>query len=150
MRSLGAASLEQVSRAPTYQLGRSKGVNMNVTFIGVGAIGLPMAVRIQRAGHDVTGVDVSESVIANAKSSGIETVGNIVDAPAAEVVVVMVATPDQLVGLVSRVGGAVRGQLWIIMSTVGPHSVREQGQVLQRAGAQIGRASCRERVCYPV
>ena len=110
---------------------------MNVTFIGVGAIGLPMAVQIQRAGHDITGVDVSESVIANAKSSGIETVGNIVDAPAAEVVVVMVATPDQLVGLVSRVGGAVRGQLWIIMSTVGPHSVREQGEVLQRAGARV-------------
>jgi 3-hydroxyisobutyrate dehydrogenase-like beta-hydroxyacid dehydrogenase len=110
---------------------------MKVTFIGVGAIGLPMALQIKRAGHEVTGVDVSEAVIANAKASGIETVGNVTDAPAPEVVVVMVATPDQLTGLVGRVAASVRGQLWIIMSTVGPQSVREQGEALRRGGARV-------------
>ena len=110
---------------------------MKVTFIGVGAIGLPMALRIQRAGHAVTGVDVSDAVVEKAKASGIDTVRAFSDAPAAEVVVVMVATPDQLSGLVERVVGAVRGQLWVIMSTVGPQSVREQGQALQRAGARV-------------
>jgi 3-hydroxyisobutyrate dehydrogenase len=110
---------------------------MKVTFIGVGAIGLPMALRIQRAGHDVTGVDVSDPVIANAKSSGIGTVRAFADAPAAEVVVVMVATPDQLAGVVNRVDDSVRGQLWLIMSTVGPQSVRDQGEALQRAGARV-------------
>ena len=39
---------------------------MKVTFVGVGAIGLPMALQIKRAGHEVTGVDVSAAVIANA------------------------------------------------------------------------------------
>ena len=73
---------------------------MNVTFIGVGAIGLPMALRIQGAGHAVTGVDVSDTVIANAKSDGIETFGHFSAAPTADAVVVMVATPDQLAGLV--------------------------------------------------
>jgi 3-hydroxyisobutyrate dehydrogenase-like beta-hydroxyacid dehydrogenase len=110
---------------------------MKVTFVGVGAIGLPMALQVQRAGHEVTGVDVSDTVIANAKSSGIATVSNYVDAPAADVVAVMVATPDQLAGLVGRVTDSVRGQLWVIMSTVGPQSVREQGEVLQRAGARV-------------
>jgi 3-hydroxyisobutyrate dehydrogenase-like beta-hydroxyacid dehydrogenase len=110
---------------------------MKVTFIGVGAIGLPMALRIQRAGHEVTGVDVSDTVIAHAKSSGIETVSNFLDAPAAEAVVVMVATPDQLAGVVGRVTDSIRGTLWIIMSTVGPHSVREQGEVLRQAGARV-------------
>ena len=110
---------------------------MQVTFIGVGAIGLPMALRIQQAGHDVTGVDVSDSVIAHAKSSGIETVKSFADAPPAEVVVVMVATPDQLARLVTEVIGRVRGQLWLIMSTVGPQCVREQGQALERAGAHV-------------
>ena len=47
---------------------------MKVTFIGIGAIGLPMALRIQGAGHDVTGVDVSASVVTTAKASGVETV----------------------------------------------------------------------------
>jgi 3-hydroxyisobutyrate dehydrogenase-like beta-hydroxyacid dehydrogenase len=111
---------------------------MKVTFIGVGAIGLPMALQVQRAGHEVTGVDVSDTVIANAKSSGIATVSNYVDAPAADLVVVMVATPDQLAGLVGRVTeDSVRGQLWVIMSTVGPQSVREQGEALQQAGARV-------------
>lgn len=110
---------------------------MKVTFIGVGAIGLPMALQLQRAGHEVTGVDVSDVVIATARSSGIETVTYFSDAPNPDVVVVMVATPDQLAGLVGRITGSVRGQLWLIMSTVGPQSVREQGEVLQRAGARV-------------
>ena len=110
---------------------------MNITFIGVGAIGLPMALRIQRAGHSVTGVDVAEAGIANAKASGIAAVKNLADAPAADVVVVMVATPEQLAALVARVTRAVRGQLWLIMSTVGPKSVRQQGEILQRAGARV-------------
>ena len=57
---------------------------MEVTFIGVGAIGLPMALQIQRSGHQVTGVDLSDAVIANAKSSGIDSVKDFADAPAAE------------------------------------------------------------------
>ena len=110
---------------------------MKVTFIGVGAIGLPMALQLKRAGHAVTGVDVSDPVIANAKAGGIETLGNVFDAPAAEVVVVMGATPDQLAALVNRVATSVRGQLWIIMSTVGPQAAREQGEVLRRGGARV-------------
>ena len=110
---------------------------MKVTFIGVGAIGLPMALQIQRAGHEVSGVDVSDAVIATARSSGIETVTHLADAPNPDVVVVMVATPDQLAGLVGQITGSLRGQLWLIMSTVGPQSVREQGEVLQRAGARV-------------
>jgi 3-hydroxyisobutyrate dehydrogenase-like beta-hydroxyacid dehydrogenase len=47
---------------------------MKVTFIGVGAIGLPMALQVQRTGHEVTRVDVSDSVIAKAKAAGIATV----------------------------------------------------------------------------
>ena len=110
---------------------------MKVTFIGVGAIGLPMALRIQRAGHAVIGVDVSATVVANASSAGIETVSNLLDAPPADVVVVMVATPDQLAGLVAQVTESARGQLWVIMSTVGPQCAREQGVALQRAGARV-------------
>ena len=110
---------------------------MKVTFIGVGAIGLPMSLQIKRAGHEVTGVDVSAAVIANATSSGIETVNDLSDAPAADIVVVMVATPDQLAGIIGRVTQSVRGQLWLVMSTVGPQSVRDQGEILQRAGARV-------------
>ena len=133
---------------------------MNVTFIGVGAIGLPMALRIRNAGHTVTGVDVSDTVIAHAKANGIDTVADFARAPAADVVVVMVATPEQLAGLVGRVtgsGDSVRGQLWLVMSTVGPDAIREQGAILARAGARVvdapvtggvARAKTGERVIF--
>lgn len=110
---------------------------MLVTFVGVGAIGLPMALQVQKAGHSVTGVDVFEPVIARAKANGLDTVNGFAAAPAAETVVVMVATPEQLAHLVTDVGDKARGQLWIVMSTVGPASVREQGEALQRAGARV-------------
>lgn len=110
---------------------------MQVTFIGVGAIGLPMALQIKAAGHAVTGVDVSDAVLAHATSQGITTVREFAAAPSADAVVVMVATPDQLSTLVERVGTAAQGMLWIIMSTVGPQSVREQGEALQRVGARV-------------
>lgn len=113
------------------------GLGVQVSFIGVGAIGLPMALQIQRAGHAVTGVDVSDVVIANAKASGLETVRSLDEAPRAEVVVVMVATPEQLSALVNQVADEARGQRWIIMSTVGPAAVREQGKNLRRAGARV-------------
>ncbi|KQP12770.1 NAD(P)-dependent oxidoreductase [Pseudorhodoferax sp. Leaf267] len=110
---------------------------MQVTFVGVGAIGLPMALRVQGAGHRVTGVDVSDAVIANAKAQGIETVAQWAAAPEADAVVVMVATPAQLAGLVRAVDTVPPGQLWILMSTVGPDAVREQGQALRQRGARV-------------
>ncbi|QRX81938.1 NAD(P)-dependent oxidoreductase [Glaciimonas sp. PAMC28666] len=110
---------------------------MNVTFAGVGAIGLPMAIRIQGAGHTVTGVDVSPVGVTNAQASGMNAVAGFSLAPKADIVVVMVATPQQLATLVSDVGGAADGQLWLVMSTVGPDSVREQGAILRAAGARV-------------
>ena len=110
---------------------------LNVTFIGVGAIGLPMALRIQAAGHAVTGVDVSLAGIANATKNGVDAVSGFALAPKGDIVIVMVATSQQLAALVSDVGSAASGQLWVVMSTVGPDSVREQGNILRAAGARV-------------
>ncbi|MFJ3046770.1 NAD(P)-dependent oxidoreductase [Herbaspirillum chlorophenolicum] len=109
---------------------------MNVTFIGVGAIGLPMALQIKQAGHSVTGVEVVESNRVRAADSGIEAVASFAEAPRAQAVVVMVATPQQLTAVVDSTKD-VAGQTWIIMSTVGPASVREQGERLRAAGATV-------------
>lgn len=111
--------------------------SVNVSFIGVGAIGLPMALRLQGAGYRVTGIDVVDTVMANAKASGIDTVRELAQAPRADVVVVMVATPEQLAGVIDGVAELASGQLWIIMSTVGPQSVREQAERLRRLGARV-------------
>jgi 3-hydroxyisobutyrate dehydrogenase len=110
----------------------------SVVFVGVGAIGLPMAARLVAAGIPTTGVDPFPAAAERAAAAGVPVVTSIVEAPAADTVVVMVATPDQLATLVDQaLTRSVDGQRWIVMSTVGPDSVREQGSRLESAGATV-------------
>jgi 3-hydroxyisobutyrate dehydrogenase-like beta-hydroxyacid dehydrogenase len=110
---------------------------MNVAFIGLGAIGLPMAKQIQQAGHAVIGVELSEAGRAVAMAQGIEAAADWRAAIGADVVVVMVATPAQLEALVSQFTELRPGQHWVVMSTVGPAAVREQGARLLAKGVQV-------------
>ncbi|MDK8263367.1 NAD(P)-dependent oxidoreductase [Pseudomonas oryzihabitans] len=110
---------------------------MNVAFVGLGAIGLPMAVQIQRAGHRIIGIELSEASRERSAAEGLEAVAEWQALIDADVVVVMVATPAQLASLVSQCSGLRSDQHWIIMSTVGPASVREQASRLQALGVQV-------------
>jgi 3-hydroxyisobutyrate dehydrogenase-like beta-hydroxyacid dehydrogenase len=110
---------------------------MNVAFIGLGAIGLPMALQIQQAGHAVIGIELSEQGRATALAQGIDATADWRAAVDAEVVVVMVATPAQLEALVTQFSEVRSGQHWVIMSTVGPAAVREQGERLFQKGVQV-------------
>lgn len=110
---------------------------MNVVFVGVGAIGLPMAKQIQLAGHSVTGVDLAESSVVRAAEQNIRVVREITSVANAEVVVVMVATPQQLEQLIADARDYPAGQTWLIMSTVGPDAVRRASQGLKRVGAKV-------------
>lgn len=110
---------------------------MNVTFVGIGAIGLPMAQQIHGAGHRVTGVDLSSRAREAAQENGLVAVDSLTAAPAADVVIVMVATPQQLAALVDSVGEHLDGQTWVVMSTVGPDAVRRQGERLVAKGARV-------------
>jgi 3-hydroxyisobutyrate dehydrogenase len=109
-----------------------------VTFVGIGAIGLPMARRLVDAGHDTTGVDLLPAARERASAAGVPAVSGLGAAPPADFVVAMVATPDQLDALVTEaIAGGVAGQRWIVMSTVGPESVRAQAARLTAAGAPV-------------
>ncbi len=111
---------------------------MKVNFIGLGAIGLPMARQISQAGHDVVGMDVVAATCEQARSQGIPAVGRVADLRPADVTIVMVATPQQLGKLVDGVlENAAASTYWVIMSTVGPASVRTQGDRLRRTGAKV-------------
>lgn len=110
---------------------------MNVAFIGLGAIGLPMARQIQQAGHGVVGIELSDTNRALAQAQGIESSADWRAAVDADVVVVMVATPAQLDALVSQCTELKPGQHWVVMSTVGPAAVREQAVRLLEKGVQV-------------
>lgn len=110
-----------------------------VVFVGLGAIGTPMAQRVAGAGFAVTGVDPFEAARERAAAAGIAAVGSIADAPAEGAVVVMVATPEQLDALVAEAlaAGVAAGRTWIVMSTVGPDAVTRAGAALRQAGAAV-------------
>ena len=110
----------------------------SVVFVGTGAIGLPMAIQLVKAGHQVTGVDPFPAAQERAAAAGVSTVARFTDAPAAAVVIVMVATPDQLAALVTEaLNRDLTGQRWVVMSTVGPESVRADAARLTEAGAAV-------------
>ncbi|MET0713686.1 MAG: NAD(P)-dependent oxidoreductase [Mycetocola sp.] len=109
----------------------------SITFVGIGAIGLPMAAQLVRAGHDVAGVDPMPAARERGAAVGVPVVPTIADAERSELVIAMVATPDQLETLVGQAGAGVTGQTWVIMSTVGPESVIAQAARLSEAGARV-------------
>ena len=78
-----------------------------VTFVGIGAIGLPMAQQIHQAGFDVTGVDPFEAQREKATAAGLTAEATSASAAQADTVVVMVATPDQLRDAALGDGGLV-------------------------------------------
>lgn len=100
-----------------------------ITFIGIGAIGLPMAEQLQGAGFDVTGVDPFAGPRARAAARGVRAEQTPASAAAADVVVCMVATPEQLRAAVLGDTGVLRrmptDSVLVVMSTVGPAAVRE-------------------------
>jgi 3-hydroxyisobutyrate dehydrogenase len=104
----------------------------NVAWVGTGAIGLPMAVQVQGAGHRVTAVDPSEERRELARAAGLEAVDAVPDG--AEVAVFMVANAKQLE---AATGAALerlaRGSLCVVMSTVGP----EAAQAAARAAEKV-------------
>lgn len=109
-----------------------------ITFVGLGAIGFPMASRISEAGHQVAGVDPLPASRERAAGIGIDAYEHLSQAPQNKTVVVMVATPAQLKTLVDdALTIGVAGSTWVVMSTVGPDSIREQGARLVAAGANV-------------
>lgn len=118
-----------------------------VTFVGIGAIGLPMATAVAAEGFEVTGVDFSAEQRAAAEQKGLAAAPDAGSAAEADAVIVMVATGDQLRAAVlgSDEGPGGEGLLarmrpgagLIVMSTVGPEAVQELVGPAAERGVQL-------------
>jgi len=86
-----------------------------VAFIGLGNMGLPMAVNLQNAGYSVTGFDLSESACAQARAQGLTLAASAADAvqgaafvvsmlPAGRHVAALYLGADGAPGLLSTMG----------------------------------------------
>lgn len=109
-----------------------------VAFLGIGAMGFPMAGHIAAAGNHVQVFDPFAAQLTRAAEAGLaprESPAEAVDG--ADVVVTMVATPEQLLSLFTSPDGIAKelqsGQTVIVMSTVGVEAVHQVQQLLPDA-----------------
>jgi 3-hydroxyisobutyrate dehydrogenase len=103
---------------------------MRVGWLGLGAMGAPMAGCLARAGHPVVAYDIVAGRAAALAADGVQAAESVAGAVRdAELVAVMVATPDQVDEVLFGPGGAAAalaaGTVVIIMATVGPEVVAE-------------------------
>lgn len=118
----------------------------HITFLGIGAIGLPMALRLQRAGFHVTGVDPCPGPRDRATAEGLPNDDRPLSAESADTVIVMVADGAQLdqaldgdeatgrPGLLSLMSTEA---VLIVMSTVGPETVRSAAARAEANGIAV-------------
>lgn len=106
-----------------------------VGWIGLGAMGRPMAACVARAGHAVRVYDVDTARVEALAADGATPAASPAEAVAgADVVVVMVATPAQVEAVLFGDGGVAAqlspGTVVMVMATVGPGAVRDWAQRL--------------------
>ena len=100
-----------------------------VGWVGLGAMGLPMARCVARAGHKMAAYDIDPGRAASLAADGVKPAASIsVVASGADVLVLMVATPGQvedvLFGDDPAASALAAGTVVLVMATVGPAAVR--------------------------
>jgi 3-hydroxyisobutyrate dehydrogenase len=111
----------------------------NIVFIGLGNMGGPMAANLVKAGHDVTGVDLSsdaKAALVNVGGKSSESLSEAVSA--ADVVVSMLPAGPHVLGVYSDVmASAPQGCLFIDSSTIDVPSAREVIEKAHSAGFEM-------------
>ncbi|MCX4745287.1 2-hydroxy-3-oxopropionate reductase [Kitasatospora sp. NBC_01287] len=98
-----------------------------IAFVGLGIMGRPMAVNLVKAGHDVTGFDLSQASIDAVIAAGGHGASSIADAVKdAEIVITMVPADPQVEKVILGEGGVLSsvraGTLVIDMSSITPQT----------------------------
>ena len=115
---------------------------MRIGWLGLGAMGGPMAACLARAGHQVHGFDIAPGRAAALAADGVHAAASIRAAVAdAELAAIMVATPDQLAAVLSGPDGVAAalpaGAIAAIMATVGPAAAEDAAARLASRGITV-------------
>ncbi len=115
----------------------------SVAVIGVGAMGAPMAQHIHDGGFELTVCDRSETALARFAEQDVRTTQVAADCRDADLVIVLVATPDQMWEVVNGEHGLTSAPgehedtIVAVMSTVNPGPVRELQTAVRGAGIHL-------------
>jgi 3-hydroxyisobutyrate dehydrogenase len=114
----------------------------NIGWIGLGAMGSPMATCLARAGHEVTAYDIDPARATALADEGVRAGDSIAETAAdADVLAVMVATPTQGESVLFGNGRAAEtlkpGTVVLIMATVGAEAVTSWAQRLAAQDVEV-------------
>lgn len=105
-----------------------------VGMVGLGAMGGPIAERIAGAGFDTVAYDLSP----DATADGVRRVDSVADVAAADVVIVIVPTDDDVTGVVARlIEHGHPGLVVVISASVRPETCRGLAEKAAPAGIQV-------------
>lgn len=113
-----------------------------ITFIGLGNMGLPMALNLVKAGHAVTGFDLSDDAKAALREAGGASAESLADAVSqAEIVVSMLPAGKHVESVYTGEGGvlanAPTGILLIDSSTIDVDTARKVAAAASEAGFEM-------------
>lgn len=113
-----------------------------VAVIGVGAMGAPMAMNIRKSGFSLAVCDRSEKALAPFAELGVRCTQTAADCAGSDVIIVLVATPDQARSVLFADSGVVSGlsgrkPLIVIMGTIAPDTMKSFAQELKPHGVAI-------------
>ncbi len=115
----------------------------SVAVVGIGAMGAPMARRIQAAGFELTVCDRNAKATGAFQERGAKVALTPADCANSDIVLVLVATPEQVRsvllgehGLVAGVSSA-RLPLLAVMSTISAEAIREIAAEIAPSGARL-------------
>ncbi len=114
-----------------------------VGFVGLGAMGGPMAANLVRAGFQVVGVEVSEVRRAEAARAGVRPAGSVAEAAraATRVLISIVRDGDQTREVVRGPQGLLsagrENLVFVCMSTLDPSTLHALTQELAEAGIEV-------------
>ncbi|MBW3098189.1 NAD(P)-dependent oxidoreductase [Pseudohoeflea sp. DP4N28-3] len=114
----------------------------SVAVIGVGAMGAPMAMNIHAAGFTLTVCDRSPEALAPFSEKGIATTDSAAACANCDVVIILVATPDQARSVLFGEGGVISGlgdakPMIVLMGTLAPDSMQDFARQIEPYGLAI-------------
>jgi 3-hydroxyisobutyrate dehydrogenase-like beta-hydroxyacid dehydrogenase len=107
-------------------------------FVGLGAVGAPMARRLVGAGHQLSVYDVDSralDALAQAGAEACESAREVADA--AELVLVSLPSPDVVSEVARDLAGGSALRVYVDLSTTGPAMAEEVAELLGGAGVGV-------------
>lgn len=113
-----------------------------VGFIGLGAMGIPMAKNLLKAGYSLTVYDLNPKPVEELASSGAKKAGSSADgAGRVEVVITMLPADEEVkavcLGPQGVLEGAKPGTVLIDMSSIAPHTSKQVAAEAQKKGVKF-------------